>query len=345
MSKNILVLVSILALIAGCQTNHPPRLRHGSSFGGIIGDYFLDPENLGKHQYKNGYTEKIGFVYTCKGGFIDIGHLHESADRTAYISRITFENLIGGENEFSFQVIEPTWYFVKIEYPKEWEELSEQEEIAAEISIKLGQYFAYMTTIWHEIITWFGFKSTGIFSEYVSSFSWEDTYSDLLGINLAAIALRDTQHKYDDAMTMLIDKELEKLSAQPPKLARLANKKIYGKFYTGGLYFFTTIKKRNFDTGLDDGFITPWLVPDICPDSEPKLYPVPNLNFLYRYGFSIRFEIEPRIAEKDKILSIIYPNERGKCIQPAVHFPIIIEYIKKEAVEKFGPQVDVADLS
>ena len=207
MSKNIFLLVSVLALAAGCQTNHGPRLR-GASFGGVVGDYFLDPEHLGKHQYKIGLTEKNGFVYTRKGGFIDIGHLRESADRTAYITAITKKNIIKKEAEFSFQVIEPSRYFVKITYPKDWEELPEKEEIAAEVSIRLGQYFAHMTTIWHEIVTWFGYTSTGIFSEYVSSFSWEDTYSDLLGINLAAAALRDTQHKYDDAMTMLIDEEL-----------------------------------------------------------------------------------------------------------------------------------------
>ena len=101
MSKTIFVLASFLALAAGCQTNQKPHLR-GVFFGGI-GDYFLDPENLGKHQYKNGLTEKNGFVYTCQGGFIDIGHLRESADRTAYIAAITKKNIIKKETEFSSQ--------------------------------------------------------------------------------------------------------------------------------------------------------------------------------------------------------------------------------------------------
>ena len=56
----------------------------------------------------------------------------------------------------------------------------------------MGPYMAYTMVTWHEILTWFGYKSVGIVPEYHSSFSWEDTYSNLLGTVLAARALRDT---------------------------------------------------------------------------------------------------------------------------------------------------------
>jgi hypothetical protein len=138
--------------------------------------------------------EQNGFVYTCRGGFIDIGHLRESADRTAYISRIVLKKLEKGEKEFSFRIIEPSKYYVRIKYPENWVNYPNREKIAKEISVGLGQYFAQTTTVWHEILTWFGFKSTGIFSEYLSSFSWEDAYSDLLGTAIAARALRDSEH-------------------------------------------------------------------------------------------------------------------------------------------------------
>jgi hypothetical protein len=176
--------------------------------------------------------------------------------------------MMKGETEFSFRTIEPSKYIVTINYPDNWTQLSEKETIAKDTSIRLGQYFAYMTTLWHEIITWHGYKTTWIFSEYISSFSWEDLYSDLLGTHLAARALRDEQHSYNDAMTIAIDEELQKLDAQPPRVAISATRKVEGKWYAGGLYFFVTMRKRNFDTGLDDGSLTPWLVPGICSDGE-----------------------------------------------------------------------------
>ena len=55
-------------------------------------------------------------------------------------------------------------------------------------------------------------------------------------------------------------------------------------------------------------------------------------------------ENQTRIQKKDKILRIIYPTGKGKRIQPAVHFPVIIEYIKNKALKKYGPELDVPNL-
>jgi len=338
------LITSAIVLAGGCETKPRPHLRAGAYFGSVMEMYFPDPEHLGKHGYNNSPDEKDGMVYTCRGGFIDIGHVREAADRTAYIAGVTFDNLMNGKSEFSFKAIEPSRYFVTVQYPKYWEDSPAKEKVASEVSIRLGEYLAETTTIWHEIITWFGYTSTGVFSEYISSFSWEDTYSDLLGTHLGAIALRDSGHEYDDAMTRLIDEELKRLGVQPADIAREAMKKIEGKWYTGGLYFFVTMNKRNFDIGLDDGFITPWLVPGICPGSKPQSYAVPNLDFLAEYGFSVKVEIEPRIFEEGKILRIIYPNGKGRRIEPAVHFRAIMEHIRKEAIEKYGAEVEEPQL-
>ncbi|MHC4756898.1 MAG: DUF4056 domain-containing protein, partial [Planctomycetota bacterium] len=320
-----LLVITGVILTAGCQTGDKPRFRQGAYFGPIIGNQFPEPENLGEHRYK-GLLEQNGFIYTCRGGFIDIGHLRESADRTAYISAIVLEKLDKGETDFSFKVIEPSKYYVSIEYPENWENDPNREKIAKDISVGLGQYFAHTTTVWHEILTWFGFKSTGVFSEYLSSFSWEDVYSDLLGTAIAARALSDHELEYDEAVTVFIDEELERLGAQPASIAKFAVETVEGKWYTGGLYFFANLKKRNFDIGLDDGFITPWLVPDICAGSVPEPYPVPNSDFLSEYGFSMEFEIKPRELEKAKIFGVLDRKENRKHVQPVVDFPVLMEY-------------------
>ena len=313
-------------------------MRISPYFGSSI--HYLEYNNLGKHRHGKGSRDKIGMLYTSKGGYIDLGHVRESADRTFYASKITLENLIKGEKEFSFRMIESAKYIVKINYPDYWNKIGKdkQEKIAKEVSIDLGAYLSRISTIWHEIITWYGYSYVKLFSEQVSSFSWEDIYSDVLGAKLGALALRDPARSFDDSMTLLINKALKILGVQSPEIARSATQKIEGKWFTGVRYPFITMKKRNFDVGFDDGVITPWCVPGICPSAVRNLCPVPNLDRISRYGFSIELEIKPRELHKKEVLRIIYPNGEGKRLQPEIHFPIIVEHIKNEARKKY-PEV------
>ena len=79
---------------------------------------FTEPEKLGKHSFEFSLNEANGLMYTCKGGFIDIGHVREAADRTAYLRNLIYENLIRGDKKFSFRMIEPSRLSVNfIGYP------------------------------------------------------------------------------------------------------------------------------------------------------------------------------------------------------------------------------------
>ncbi|MBL7214538.1 MAG: DUF4056 domain-containing protein [Phycisphaerae bacterium] len=324
------IITFVAILLSGCQRNPKPRLRMGAFFGSPTGMAFPDPNYLGHHHYANPVGEKLGMVYTCRGGFIDIGHVREAADRTAYLSAVTFRNLMLNRPTFSFRVIEPSRYWVSLSYPEDWDELSieDRKAISHEVSVLLGQYFARISLVWHEILTWYGFSSTWVFSENISAFSYEDTYSDLLGTCFAVQALCDVQQTYDNAMTGLIDESLRDLGVQPAAVARRAAKQIEGEWYSGGYYFFVNMKKRNFDVGLTDGQVTPWLVPGICPDAQAQSYPVPNLEFLAQYGFKMELEIESRELEKSKIYHDLQLKDRSNRIRPAVHFPEILERIK-----------------
>ncbi len=330
-----LLFLGVLAIVSlsGCQTGKYPRLRVGEFFGSPVKMRFPDPNHLGRHHYDDPEGERIGMVYTCGGGFIDIGHLREAADRTAYLASVTNRNLLLDQTVFRFQVIEPSRYWVTISYPENWDDLSTEErsKIAGEVSILLGQYFARTSLIWHEILTWYGFSSTGLFSENISAFSWEDPYSDLLGTCLAVWALRDDGQTYDDAMTELIDRTLRELDVQPSEVAQQAAQQIKGRWFSGGYYFFVDMKIRNYDVGLDDGRITPRLVPGICPDAEPQPCLAPSLDILTEYGFKMELEIEPRVMEKTPIyhdLQLKNPDDR---IRPADHFPEIMRCIKRHA--------------
>jgi hypothetical protein len=320
-----LIIIGLL-MLGGCSST--PRMRVGAFFGSPGGMRYPDPARLGSHNYNSSRGERNGLAYTCSGGFIDIGHLREAADRTAYLADLVFSNLVSGEKDFSFRVIEPSLYHVTISYPAGWEAMSEEEraELAGEASILLGQYFAHKSLVWHEIVTWYGFSSTGIFSEKISSFSFEDTYSDATGVYLAGKALRDPR-PYDDVMTELIDQRLKELGAQSPETARRAVNQISGQWYSGELYIFTRMKEPNFDVGLADGFVTPRLVPDICADAVPQPVPVPDLDAVSQLGFAFNVEIEPWIWEKIAIYKSISLDDSTGGLRPRTDFPEIIQYI------------------
>ena len=325
----LVVILSVVVLLGGCSGTDKPRMRFGAFFGSPLGMEFTNPARLGTHHFEFSLSETNGMVYTSKGGFIDIAHVREAADRTVYLRNVAYRNLVGRKTEFSFRVIEPSKYRVKLSYPEGWDDLSEEERetIANEVSIRLGQYLAHTSLIWHEIVTWYGFASSGIFSDRISSFSWEDTYSDVVGTWLGAEALRHRQRPYDEVMTRLLYHKLKELDVQSPRGAREAAKRIEGQWYTGGLYFFVDMKRRNCDVGLDNNRITPWLVPGICPDAVPQSCPVPDLALLCEYGFNIEVELDPQVLEKGKIYHAIGLAGDGR-MRPQMDFPRIMAQIE-----------------
>jgi hypothetical protein len=323
---NMGLALAVTVMLSGCQGT--PRMRAGAFFGSPGGLGVVDPAHLGSHSYGFGLGEKSGMVYTSRGGFIDMGHLREAADRTAYLANIAYENLSCGKTEFSFRVVEPSRYHVRVSYPADWNEMSPEsrERLARQASIPLGQYLAHRSLIWHEIITWHGFASTGLFSERISSFSFEDTYSDATGIDLAGQALQD-ERPYDKAMTMLIDQRLLDLGAQRPDVTHEAVKRIAGKWYTGEFYFFVRMKEPSFDVGFADARITPRLVPGLCSGSELQTCPVPQVDTVAKLGFGIEVEIDAAIWQENAIYHSIHLKHEMTPIRPEVHFPELIQYI------------------
>ena len=324
----------------------PPRIRFGTYPSSNIGTFFLSP-NLGSHAYCFSPFEKDGVAYTCRGGHIDIIHVRISADWTAYLTATAYRHLINHESGFSCKLaVDRSESFVTFTYPEDWDSLSklEQMRIAREVALALGPYLTFTMTTWHEMLTWYGFKCIGPFPEFPSAFSWEDSYSNLLGTIIAVRALEDPQHKYNQAVKIALDEEMRKLGIQPARVARQASESVRGKWFTGNVIFHVNMKKRNFDIGLEDGYITPTLVPDVsaCPDAEPLPYTVPTLEVLSKYGFSAKLEIEPHEWERDKILRVAYGNKPGKRIIPEEHFALIMNDIRRQAVAMYGPEYEPA---
>jgi hypothetical protein len=171
-----------------------------------------------------------------------------------------------------------------------------------------------------------------VIPQFQSAFSWEDSYSNLLGTILGAEAIRHPDGDFNVAMTLVIRDELKKLGVRTGDFAYYASERVRGKWFKGNVN--TTILLRNLDIGSDDGFVSPSLVPDICIPAQPMNYPVPNLNTAARYGFKVELEIKPHSGVTNRCRDIIYPDGEYGPILPAVHLPIIMKTIRQQAIEK-----------
>jgi len=336
-----LSLSGLIILVNSCGLRSP-RIRMGTLPTPPPGPRFYEPDELGNHSYRLfSPFEKNGIVYTCKAGHIDITHLRWSADYTRYFIVKIRNALMRKDDVFTFSLsIERSQHKVLFAYPKCWDSLSRKtkEKIADSIAFDVAPYLVFQATIWHEILTWFGVHFIGVEPEFNSAFSWEDIYSNLLGTKLAVEAVKNTQYPYNRAMTLAIDRKLGELGAQPKSVAIYASEKVRDKWYTG--YFLVDTIRKNMDIGLNDGFVTPVLVPGICYNAQPEPLAVPNIDLLEIYGFSMKHNIYPNEWERGKILKVIYPDGDGNCVVPEKHFSIYIEYIKKQAVEKYNYIVD-----
>ena len=62
--------------------------------------------------------------------------------------------------------------------------------------------------------------------------------------------------------------------------------------------------RKNMDIGLDDGYITPILVPGICDDAEPEPLAVFTIDLLSKSGVLIKHKIRPNVWEEGKTKTI-----------------------------------------
>jgi hypothetical protein len=157
-------------------------------------------ERIGPHKYLGKISENNGIIYTRLGGFIDMGHMRDQADWTAYLyALMQHEKHLGCINlDLGYEGGEKK---LSISVPS---------GLSDEDMILLAGRIAYDISIWHEIATWFGVSSVPMVSEQFSSFSLEDGYSNLLGVFLGMEAIK-SDLPYEEAMTELTDKKLNQL--------------------------------------------------------------------------------------------------------------------------------------
>lgn len=324
-----LFFASVTAACFLCSACSGPRARLGYIPTNTFAVTFADPQNIGPHGYRYSFFEKSGILYTCNGGHLDLDHVRGAADQTRYRIEQIRKMLTAGRQTLNFSLAgERSEHRVRLTYPADWNTRSDKQAVIDEIAFSAGPYFAYSATVWHEIITWFGARFMLIEPEFNSAFSWEDLYSNVLGIHLALEALHDTSHDYDQAMTLAIDRALKRLNVQPRSVAIAASDSVRGTWYTGNLV--PDVKMRNFDIGID-GSVTPTLVPNIaqCPDPKPEPLSVLTLDALRQFGFRIDYEIKPNMLNQGAIFQAAGQDQ----ILPERDFAVILDAIKKQAAQ------------
>lgn len=161
------------------------------------------PNLLGQHHFLGNKLENNGIIYTKNGGFIDIGHLRDIADLTAYLYALILDNKQNGLINFKLGR-EGGLKTISVNIPSDYNE----KDLA-----NLAGKIAYDISIWHELSTWFGVSSVPLIAERYSSFSVEDAYSNLLGVHLAIDALLSDE-AYEEKMSKNINQALDNLNAE-----------------------------------------------------------------------------------------------------------------------------------
>lgn len=315
------------SMLAGCSHYNglrdyrgSPKFRKGAVPCQSFPNKFVEPNDLGRHCYHYSLKERSGIVYTTQAGHVDIAHVRKAADWTAYLAAESLKNILAEKRHWQFSLREPTRYLVHVDYPSGWASQEDRHEIAERVAIHLGEYLAYNATIWHEMLTWFGYRSTLVVSEFASAFSWEDNFSNLLGTILAAEALRNEQLSYNDAMTLELDKALLTLDVQPMSLAEQFAVQAKGEWYVKGFPIFMDVVKRNLDIG-EDG-----IVQSITHEGRGAIIPVPDRQW-QSYGFKISLEILPRGFRTRGIRKVIAKSR----LLPENDFKTIMDVIEQDA--------------
>lgn len=297
----------------------------------ILGNNIVELADLNRHLYGDPTAyptrEKSGLIYTCKGGFVDLGHSRDWADWTGFLAfRAKSMLTAGGTLSLS---PEATGSSRTVQFIAQGTAPSDQ------VCILLAQRIAYEMAIWHEIITWFPASH-----QRYSAFSPEDNYSNLLGTYMGADALRNSK-PFEDAVVDAIQDWLTRLKAQSGAETRQAFTAVQGRWWQNTLNPLAddAILRRHFDAL---GTVTPWLVPSFSPCRHETAFPlaVPEtgpggevLSSLYRLELGVTSAL-PTAA-----LAVTARGRTGGPITPN-DFGSLIAFIRADAKSIFGSQAD-----
>jgi hypothetical protein len=245
-----------------------------------------------KIDHKSGFAipffkDVSGIVYTCSAGFIDLGHVRDNVDLTAYYYRRLQVSGREGVIDAGTSITPPLHSGI----------ITIKKNITSNNDLmSVAQSLSYDESAWHEIYSYW--KGIGYHN---SAFSPEDLVSNLLGTYVARNAILSGGN-FDRSVTDELGKLLKSLGACKRSETENAFKKIRSlNWIKGGITSGDFLQKRNFGIlnvpsglGLESWrIVEPWYVSDIsgCTSStfpaDLKPYLPPDIQSFYEMEFSL----------------------------------------------------------
>ena len=175
------------------------------------------------------------------------------------------------------------------------------------------------------MLTWKGAKFLLIEPEFKSSFSWEDLYSNIMGVWVAKDAIK-ADGDFNVTFTRLLNQELKRLQVVPREKAKQITESVRGKWYTSA-----SLMKKNMDSYLDED-VSPCIVPGYT-SAEPIIYPLPDLDGIDQYGIKVKYTVNSFFLENGTLKRIAGTSD---ALEPLKDFKPIMKNIQREGVEKYG---------
>lgn len=269
-------------------------------------------EIMGTHTFMGGRTEKNGNIYTRRGGFLDMGHLRDCADWTAYLYKL----IKASQTDPAFARME-----LRNEGGAKSLFLNAPKDLNEDEIIELAGKISYDMSLWHEISTWFGASYVPLVPEKFSSFSPEDMYSNLMGVHMGMRAIKSNL-SYNEAMTFELNKMLDSLESVNTEAETFdAMLKVNQVWYTNEKRYpqKDVVLKRYTELDAD---LVPWLVPGYESQLPPYVLRKPHNTFSKYYELVLKLNFRFPV-------DTIFSNRNNRIITQN-DFDTFVRYIKSE---------------
>jgi len=292
----------------------------------------VSPDDLGTHAYRDdllklGRGDEIsdGVIYTRRAGFLDVAHVRNAADLTRYAYVMMRQGMDTADHPMLLKGSEPSVYILQ------WPEAVQKNgplspEAADELAIINAERVAYIMSTWHEIVTYVGFKGTGMLPEWQSSFTCDDAPSNMLGVLIGGEAIRaclaagDRElDRFDGCVTTFLDRWLWLLEPVAADTTYRVSAAMVGRWHTG-----KEPLRRLVHVGVDGEPLSPWLIAsdDLKPQQEPVVWELPgHTQEVPKPDSLVRVLIKPYIMESKDLGAMLGDARYGLTIDADRDFP------------------------
>ncbi|MDA3881021.1 MAG: DUF4056 domain-containing protein [Prolixibacteraceae bacterium] len=271
-------------------------------------------DKLGQHQYLGGKNEGNGIIYTLRGGFIDVGHMRDQADWTVFLYE-KIKDARGGKET------------LKLGYEAGVKKLllNIPDSLSDDDILRLAGYITYHLSLWHEIATWYGASTVPLLPERYSAFSVEDDFSNRLGVELGARAVKSSL-PFGEAMELEIRAMLDTLQAVETEQETIAAmESVHNSWWTREKKLPSAKVLLQYSVP-DYGIVRPMLVPmyNFEKPYEIELAFKTSRKVCLDEYFSLRMRLNGKVPWRK-----IFPTRKRRIITQA-DFIVLLEAVKKD---------------